>query len=147
MSGTWWISEAPCAGDARFTPDNATAGSLRAPQTQVLLAVCQQCTFRSRCIALVLPRHSSFDGVCGGRLWLDGEIRATCHGAHSRELKEGGAPITHGTEAGARAHNRRGESACTLCREAGRLAQARRREKKRAGRAAAATPVIQTQNR
>ncbi|MBT2366195.1 hypothetical protein J7E88_12965 [Streptomyces sp. ISL-10] len=134
MSGTWWISEAPCTGDTRFTPDDATADSLRTPQTRALLVVCQECPFRSRCIALVMPRRSRFDGICGGRLWLDGKIRDTCKGAHSDELEEGSAPITHGTEAGARAHNRRGESACSLCREAGRLAQARRREQKRAPR-------------
>ncbi|MFD8379131.1 hypothetical protein ACFV2X_11435 [Streptomyces sp. NPDC059679] len=132
MSGTEWVSEAPCAGDMRFTPDNATADSLRTPQNRKLLTVCRACPFRARCIALVLPRHSLFDGICGGRLWFNGQVRATCQGANRDELKEGAAPITHGTEAGARAHNRRGETACTLCREAGRRAQARRRERKRA---------------
>ncbi len=132
MSGTWWVSEAPCAGDTRFTPDDPTADSLSTPQTRKLLVICQDCPFQPRCIALVLPRHSLFDGICGGRLWLDGQVLATCKGARPDELEEGAAPITHGTEAGARAHNRRGETACSLCREAGRLAQARRRERKRA---------------
>ncbi|NUK19823.1 hypothetical protein [Streptomyces lunaelactis] len=131
MSGTWWISEAPCAGDARFTPDDATVDSLRTPQTRALLAVCQQCPFRSRCIALVLPRQSMFDGICGGRLWFHGQVSDECEAAHRGELEERGSYINHGTEAGARAHNRRGERACSLCREAGRLAQARRRERKR----------------
>ncbi|MFE7117505.1 hypothetical protein ACFU99_19030 [Streptomyces sp. NPDC057654] len=134
MSGTWWVSEAPCAGDTRFTPDGAAMDSLKAPQTRALLAVCQQCPFRSRCVALVLPRHSRFDGICGGRLWLDGEIRATCHGAHPMELAEADDPIDHGTEAGARAHYRRGERACPWCREAARLVQVRRREQKRSPR-------------
>ncbi|MDN0193939.1 hypothetical protein [Streptomyces sp. S.PNR 29] len=132
MSGPGWASEAPCAGDTRFTPDNATADSLSTPQMRKLLAICQHCPFRAPCIALVKPRRSLFDGICGGRLWLDGEVRATCEGAHPGELREGAAPITHGTPAGARAHNRRGEPACSLCREAGRLDQARRRERKRA---------------
>ncbi len=131
MSGTWWVSEAPCAGNRRFTPDDASEDSLRAPQTLDLLKVCRVCPFRAECISLVLPRASRFDGVCGGRLWCDGQIRATCETAHPDELEEDHPPLTHGTEAGARAHNRRGETACSLCREAGRRAQARRRERKR----------------
>lgn len=130
MSGTWWVSEAPCVGDLRFTPNDATADSLS--ETRDLLKVCQDCPFRAQCIGLVLPRHSLFDGICGGRLWLNGQIRDTCETARPDEVRESGSPITHGTEAGARAHNRRGERACSLCREAGRLAQARRRQRRRA---------------
>ncbi|MER7047972.1 hypothetical protein [Streptomyces jumonjinensis] len=80
----------------------------------------------------MLPRHSRFDGVCGGRLWLDGRVLDTCAGARQSELTEEASPITHGTEAGARAHNRRGETACRWCKEAGRLAQRERRRRKRA---------------
>ncbi|WP_369258859.1 hypothetical protein [Streptomyces sp. R35] len=132
MSSPWWVREAPCGGDGRFTPDDVSEDTLRAAQTQQLLQVCQQCPFRSACISLVLPRRSKFDGICGGRLWLNGEIRATCENADPAELAEPTSPITHGTEAGARAHNRRGETACSLCREAARLAQAARRAKRRA---------------
>ncbi|MFE0190746.1 hypothetical protein [Streptomyces sp. NPDC058989] len=132
MSGTWWVREAPCAGDLRFTPNDATVDSLRKPLMQTLLTVCQDCPFRAQCIALVRPRHSKFDGICGGRLWFNGHIRDTCTTAHPDELAESGSHIPHGTEAGARAHNRRGETACSLCREGARLAQARRREQKRA---------------
>ncbi|AJC58615.1 hypothetical protein [Streptomyces sp. 769] len=131
MSGTWWISDAPCAGDLRFTPADASADALRTPMTRQLLKVCQGCPYRSRCIDLVLPRASKFDGICGGRLWIDGTVRDECEAAHPDDLAEDGRYIPHGTEAGARAHNRRGERACSLCREAGRLAQARRRAKKR----------------
>ncbi|MGW7572362.1 hypothetical protein [Streptomyces sp. NPDC054765] len=134
MSGTWWVRDAPCAGDLRFTPNDATADSLRKPLMQTLLKVCQDCPFRSQCVTLVLPRHSRFDGICGGRLWFNGQIRAACKTAHPDELAEGGSYIHHGTEAGARAHNRRGERACALCREAARIAQAHRRERKRADR-------------
>ncbi|WP_405803449.1 hypothetical protein [Streptomyces sp. NBC_01187] len=130
MSGsTWWIGDAPCVGDLRFAPTEATEETVR--DSRDLLTVCQGCPFRAQCIGLVQPRHSRFDGICGGRLWLDGEIRTTCKNARSGELVEGPAPITHGTEAGARAHNRRGERACDLCREAGRIAQARRRAQKK----------------
>lgn len=138
MSGTHWVGEAPCADDPRFTPGDAGDDPdafedlLRAPQTQDLLEVCRGCPFRSDCISLVLPRSSLFDGICGGRLWFHGEIRATCPTAHPDELQEHGSYIPHGTEAGARAHNRRGERACNLCLEAARVAQARRRARKRA---------------
>ncbi|MEU7640968.1 hypothetical protein AB0C11_33705 [Streptomyces sp. NPDC039016] len=146
MSGTWWVGKAPCAGDVRFTPNDATEDSLGAPQARTLLRICQNCPFRAQCISLVLPRASHFDGVCGGRLWLNGQIRATCKAAHPDELTEHD-PYIHrgaGTEAGARAHSRRGERACSLCREAGRLAQARRRERKRAtGTPPPSTPLLE----
>nr|WSZ96808.1 hypothetical protein OH820_15100 [Streptomyces sp. NBC_00857] len=131
MSDTWWISDAPCSGDLRFTPNNATVDSLRTSPIRQLLKVCENCPFRSPCIELVRPRQSRFDGICGGRLWVDGFVRDTCNSAHSEELEERGSDITHGTESGARAHNRLGERACTLCRKAARLAQARRRERRR----------------
>ncbi|MBZ9641379.1 hypothetical protein [Streptomyces sp. PSKA30] len=132
MSGNGWASEAPCAGDFRFTPEETTAEAPTEPLV-ALLAVCRDCPFRAQCIDLVLPSASLFDGVCGGRLWRNGQVLATCNDAQPAELRERGRrPITHGTEAGARAHNRRGERACSLCREAGRLAQQARRARKRA---------------
>lgn len=132
MSGNGWVAEAPCAGDARFTSEE-TAADPTAPLVLQLLAACQSCPFRAQCVDLVLPSSALFDGVCGGRLWRNGQVLATCTSALPTELREGGLrPITHGTEAGARAHNRRGERACSLCREAGRLAQQARRARKRA---------------
>ncbi|MGD6751924.1 hypothetical protein [Streptomyces sp. BH105] len=132
MSGNGWASEAPCAGDFRFTPEETTAEAPTEPLV-ALLSVCRDCPFRVQCIDLVLPSASLFDGVCGGRLWRNGQVLATCDDAQPGELRERGRrPITHGTEAGARAHNRRGERACSLCREAGRLAQQARRARKRA---------------
>ncbi|MFI9391871.1 hypothetical protein ACIG53_13415 [Streptomyces bauhiniae] len=132
MSGNRWASEAPCAGDFRFTPEETTAEAPAEPLV-ALLGVCRECPFRAQCIDLVRPSESLFDGVCGGRLWRNGQVLATCDDAQPAELRERGRrPITHGTEAGARAHNRRGERACSLCREAGRLAQQARRARKRA---------------
>ncbi|MFE2289814.1 hypothetical protein [Streptomyces sp. NPDC059452] len=132
MSGNGWVAEAPCAGDARFTSEE-TAADPAEPLVLQLLATCQSCPFRAPCVDLVLPSSAAFDGVCGGRLWHNGQVLATCDNAQPAELRERGRrPITHGTEAGARAHNRRGERACSLCREAGRLAQQARRARKRA---------------
>lgn len=133
MSGTGWIAKAPCAGDGRFTSLDDTEDSYGTPEIRALLAICQDCPFRAQCVSLVRPYGSLFDGICGGRLWSNGRIRAVCKGALPEECTEDVAhPGTPGTEAGARAHSRRGERACFLCREAGRLAQARRREQKRA---------------
>jgi hypothetical protein len=113
----------------RFTPNDASEESLRSLAAQDLLKVCQVCPFRAACIRLVKPRASRFDGICGGRLWFNGEIRASCETARPGELTEGARPITHGTPAGARAHRRRGEAVCSLCKEAVRLDQAARRER------------------
>jgi hypothetical protein len=133
MSGNGWVAQAPCAGDFRFTSEETTAEAPTEPLVLSLLAACRGCPFRAQCIDLVMPSTSLFDGVCGGRLWRNGQVRATCKGAQPGELSERGRrPITHGTEAGARAHNRRGERACSLCLEAGRLAQQARRARKRA---------------
>jgi hypothetical protein len=137
MSDTGWASRAPCAGDRRFTPGDASDEPevleelLRTPHLQDLLKACRVCPFRAACINLVKPRASRFDGICGGRLWFNGEIRATCENAHPSELREGAKPITHGTPAGARAHNRRGEPACFLCKEAARIDQADRRARRK----------------
>jgi hypothetical protein len=133
MSGNGWVAKAPCAGDSRFTSEETAVEDPTTPLVASLLSVCQGCPFRARCVELVLPSVSLFDGVCGGRLWRNGQVLATCEGARPGELRERGRRlITHGTEAGARAHNRRGERACSLCLEAGRLAQQARRARKRA---------------
>lgn len=132
MSGNGWVAQAPCAGDFRFTSEEAEAGAPTEPLVLALLDACHGCSFRSQCVDLVMPSASQFDGVCGGRLWSNGQVLATCEDARPAELRERRRhPITHGTEAGARAHNRRGERACSLCREAGRLAQQARRARKR----------------
>ncbi|MFD4480542.1 hypothetical protein ACFVXC_35390 [Streptomyces sp. NPDC058257] len=132
MSGNGWVAKAPCAGDLRFASEEAAAEAPTEPLVLALLAVCHGCPFRAQCVDLVTPSASQFDGVCGGRLWRSGHVLATCEDARPAELRERKRhQITHGTEAGARAHNRRGERACSLCREAGRLAQQARRARKR----------------
>lgn len=132
MSGNGWVAEAPCAGDFRFGSEVTAAEDPTAPLVLSLLSTCQDCPFRAQCVALVLPRTSRFDGVCGGRLWHSGRILTACEAAEPDELHEGRRrPITHGTEAGARAHRRRQERVCSLCLEADRLAQQARRDRKR----------------
>ncbi|MFF9478048.1 hypothetical protein [Streptomyces sp. NPDC014733] len=127
MSGAWW-ARAPCAGDVRFAP--ALPAPARDPTMLALLEACGTCQWRAQCIARVRPRRSRFDGICGGRLWRDGKILASCEDATTTELAEGAAPIAHGTEAGARTHRRRGQRPCAACLEAQRVAQMLRRDKK-----------------
>ncbi|MEU6254271.1 hypothetical protein [Streptomyces sp. NPDC047043] len=132
MSGIGWAGEAPCAGDIRFTSERMVTEAPTESLVRALLAICQSCPFRSQCIDLVLPNMSLFDGVCGGRFWRNGRVLETCKGARPAELLERGRrPITHGTEAGARAHRRRRERTCSLCLEADKLAQRARRARKR----------------
>lgn len=132
MSGNGWVVDAPCAGNDLFTMEEI-ATHVVPPLLLTLFKTCQSCPFRARCIEVVAPRNSRFDGVCGGRLWRDGQVVVTSPGADPAELREPRLrPITHGTEAGARAHRRRGERGCSLCLEADRLAQQDRRARKRA---------------
>lgn len=115
----------PCRGDPRFVfADAKNVPIIHIPE---LLAMCQRCPYRAACISTVLPGRFRFDGVCGGRVWINGTVRDECEGAEPDELNATGIYIPHGTEAGARAHNRRGEPPCLACRQAARAATARRR--------------------
>lgn len=125
MSGGAWPRDAPCRDDLRFVFDDAANVSNR--EISHLLSICQRCPFRAACVATVLPAKYGFDGVCGGRVWINGVIRAECEDAQPAELDESGTYIPHGTEAGARAHSRRGERACLACRQVAKAAAARRR--------------------
>ncbi|GAA0694878.1 hypothetical protein GCM10010193_56960 [Kitasatospora atroaurantiaca] len=121
---------APCFGDLRFAPADGPATGRFALLSGVfeLLALCQDCPFRAECVAEVKPSRSGFDGVCGGHLWHDGRAVASAAGV-------GPAPdeppmrASCGLPAGARAHSRYGERACTACRQAQRDYQRGRRRR------------------
>jgi hypothetical protein len=131
MSGGAWPRDAPCRDDPRFVFDDTA--DVTTVEILQLLSICQRCPFRAACVATVLPAKSGFDGVCGGRVWVNGVVRAECDGAKPDELDESGSYIPHGTEAGARAHSRRGERACLACRQVARAAAARRRARNKSG--------------
>lgn len=102
-------------------------------------AICRRCPIRSDCLAGALERREP-TGVWGGQQFNRGLIshpgeradpKGTCRGcqgpaatAQSRycdDCRPGNyptKPIDHGSEAGARAHYRRGEPPCRPCREA-----------------------------
>jgi hypothetical protein len=82
------------------------------------------------CIATVKPAQAKFDGVCGGRLWCNGEVIASLDDVFDEELAEPKLRASCGTEAGAQDHKRHGERVCPSCRQAVREISARRREEK-----------------
>ncbi|MFE2346156.1 hypothetical protein [Kitasatospora cineracea] len=107
-----------CYRDRRFSPaegtwkDKKTLTELCGP----VLEWCTPCPFRAQCIRQVQPHPKRFDGVCGGRLWLDGQVIATASGADDADLPLPGKPrITCGTTAGAAGHQSRGEQQCPAC--------------------------------
>ncbi|TQE21602.1 hypothetical protein Sipo8835_37255 [Streptomyces ipomoeae] len=136
MRGIAWVLEAPCADNPAFVLPEGIQLPMRVPSEE-LLKICDSCPFRAACIARVRPAKSKFDGVCGGRLWCDGQAIEACASAHSDELdeldrrREPGTYDSCGREAGARAHRRRGERACESCLQAEREAARRRRAKAR----------------
>lgn len=105
-----WLDDAACAGHPRpqlwdykiedEPPD------LRALRIRTAVAICKGCSVRRECAQ---SREPWAAGIYGGRM----------HGPTGRYaptvvLRE----ITHGTEAGAKAHKRRGESPCRACLDA-----------------------------
>jgi hypothetical protein len=42
--------------------------------TKAGLNVCESCTVQLECVVIVKPRESYFDGVCGGKVWANGNI-------------------------------------------------------------------------
>ncbi|MGW1157799.1 hypothetical protein ACWD48_06135 [Streptomyces sp. NPDC002519] len=127
-----WALAAPCRGRDGFTPsedDWKTGADLKrlcGPQ----LAACGPCPFRAVCIATVKPAQAKFDGICGGRLWCNGEVIDALDDVFEDELAEPKLRASCGTEAGAQDHKRHGERVCPSCRQATREVSARRREEK-----------------
>jgi len=88
--------------------------------------ICRDCEVRDACLQWSLNADERY-GVWGG-------VSAT-ERSRLRKRKPLGRPesdIVHGTERGARAHERRGESACRACRDACNAAYTRRQAKQTA---------------
>ncbi|MFF3976985.1 hypothetical protein [Streptomyces sp. NPDC001828] len=115
--GTHVTTHAPCWGD----PDFAVADH-RWENGQDLVAICEpvlyvcgNCSLRAACIRQVLPAKSAFDGVCGGRIWLNGAIIQALPDADPAELPPAMIRKACGTPAGSRAHRRAVEQQCPRC--------------------------------
>ena len=45
------------------------------PDAELGLSTCQTCTMKVECLKLVDPLRSYFDGICGGYVWIEGNIK------------------------------------------------------------------------
>ena len=119
------IEDRNCAGLDReeFFPVKADVSGVNAAKR-----VCNGCVAIDVCLKFALyyeqgTGHTSRFGVYGG---LTGRQRADLAAGST-----GPKPIEHGTEAGYRAHKRRGEDACRSCVTAATGAKRKRDQRKR----------------
>jgi hypothetical protein len=134
---TEWKTAAPCSGLPGFTPEHKKDWHTRKDLILVSLVplkVCGPCPYQALCIQEVKPRQAKFDGVCGGRIWHQGEILGRAPGVDRRDLWEPPLRASCGTEAGEKDHRRNGEDVCRACREATKLLNARRSRERERGK-------------
>ncbi|WP_274558002.1 hypothetical protein [Streptomyces spiramyceticus] len=112
------LTNAPCRDRPELAPgagDEPPTPRLTREKCGPALRLCAACPLRAQCIAHVRPHKCGFTGVCGGRLWFDGQIIGQLATAHHSELP---APVNRkacGSAAGARAHRRAVEQQCDNC--------------------------------
>ncbi|MFD4394390.1 hypothetical protein [Kitasatospora sp. NPDC058478] len=110
-----------CHRDPRYSPAEGewkNKGDLIEKCTPVL-PECVPCPHRAMCIRQIRPHPAKFDGVAGGRLWLDGEVIATADGVDDTDLPLPGKPRDIcGTTAGHGRHYTVGEQPCEPCQAA-----------------------------
>lgn len=125
-----WIADAPCAGrDWLFDGVATASATVRWAAAQPALEVCATCPYTAQCAALVVPPGSRFDGVAGGRLYINGRpARPPVPRAPRARM---GPPRTAacGTKSGYAAHRRHGEYPCEPCRAAKAEYERRYRER------------------
>ena len=121
MIGTDWQDNAACVGTdpEAFFPSGP--GMVARREAQPAIAICHTCPVQVQC-ALYAMEGGDRNGVWGGVLLTEKQAR--------RDGRP--APIRHGTPGGARAHQRRGESACASCAEANRRYESERKRKRSA---------------
>ncbi|MFE5089486.1 hypothetical protein ACFRCI_03610 [Streptomyces sp. NPDC056638] len=120
---TNWVLAAPCAGVAGFV---LPAGSRSTDKALIRkagthMALCRRCPFRVECIDHVMPEQSRFDGICGGRLWINGTAIRRVATARKAELNEPKLRATCGTDTAWLQHMRNDETPCLSCRSGKRL--------------------------
>lgn len=62
----------PCIGHE----DLFTRTPLDSDEITLALSMCRRCPVREQCEEIVQPKRSLFDGVCAGRYWVNGVVRA-----------------------------------------------------------------------
>lgn len=122
-----WDADRSIAKDKAWTRPALAANA----QVEAAKLICQRCPVIEACLASALAAEQGMSGFyrTGVRGGLDRYERAGELGAGEQPSMRRRAP--HGTTARYRAHRADGEEACGLCREAERLASARRRQGKR----------------
>ncbi|MFJ7422708.1 hypothetical protein ACIQXD_29515 [Streptomyces uncialis] len=118
MTDTEWVHQAPCAAVPGFVLPEGSRSTDMALIRKASLAMdhCQTCPYRSECIDLVQPGQAGFDGIAGGRLWINGHPVSSVTAAREDELTEPALRATCGTDSGWLQHRRRGERPCPGCR-------------------------------
>lgn len=127
------MNDTPCAGVAGFVHDpgrNRDETAVRLVVFSSRLALCLECPYRAECIDLVQPQQSRFDGICGGRLWINGNVVANPADLPDSELTEPKLRAYCGTDTGYRQHRTLGEPVCLSCASAVRLVERARQEHK-----------------
>jgi len=101
---TWEGAACKGQGDLFFTSDPT------GQTTRQAKAICRHCPMQGQCLDYALA-DLSMQGIWGGTTERDRRIIRKSRGLAVRQIK----PITHGTMAGYRAHERRGEAKCEWC--------------------------------
>nr|BEK65666.1 hypothetical protein KPHV_28930 [Kitasatospora purpeofusca] len=115
-----------CYSDLRFSPaEGWKTKEALVKICEPVLPQCTPCPHRALCIRQIQPHPRKFDGVAGGRLWLDGEVIATADGVDDEDLPLPGKPRPKcGTTEGFDVHLTVGEQPCESCRTAADFAAA-----------------------
>lgn len=86
--GDDWRQHAPCAGQW-FNTDPGDTRNVTTDRLVIAmmpgLALCRECPFRDRCLELVRPAESFYDGVCAGRVYRNGSCVYTAVWARDDE--------------------------------------------------------------
>lgn len=126
-SGTNWMVDAACKG----TPTNIFFPGTGQNATEAK-SICGTCPVADECLEYALA-DPDLQGIFGGMsVKQRRKIRAT---AYRRGYRLQPKPIDHGTSAGYRAHQGRGESACADCLHAHREHMRWAKQQRRAGEA------------
>ncbi|PCG85491.1 hypothetical protein CIB93_14150 [Streptomyces sp. WZ.A104] len=122
-----WVSSAPCAGADGYVPSDGQLGApdrLMEASAPLMQACVESCPFIVACYDRVRP-DVGFDGVCAGRLWIDGTPVAVAEGAPRLRKLPSRAGIC-GTSSGVAGHRRVGEPLCGDCRVTAQRADTRK---------------------
>jgi len=114
-----WTDSALCAsyGDPTLWdgPREGESALARANRQALATAICDRCPVAETCLEKAVPGLD--EGVRGGEVMPECRAHGAGHDKHPPPY------IEHGTEAGARAHWRRGQKACGACALAERVAK------------------------